>query len=129
MARYLRKHLPYNPKLRLLARALRKEGTLGEVLLWGAIKNRYLGCEFHRQVPIDEFIVDFFCHERMLAIEVDGSGHFGEDVYLKDLERQRALEVMGVRFLRFREVEIRNNLAGVVEEIRAWLEVDGVGEA
>ena len=66
------KIIPYNPKLKDLARKLRKESTLSETLLWKQIKNKSLGVEFHRQVPLDNFIVDFYCHELMLAIEIDG---------------------------------------------------------
>jgi len=46
-----------------------------EVLLWNQIKGKAFGYEFHRQVPVDEFIVDFYCHELMLAIEIDGNSH------------------------------------------------------
>ena len=49
----------YDPRLKIIARELRKNSTLGEVLLWGEIKSRKLGYQFHRQVPIDKFIVDF----------------------------------------------------------------------
>lgn len=57
------KIIPYNPKLKEYARYLRKNSTISEVLLWKKIKNKSLGIEFHRQVPILEFIVDFYCHE------------------------------------------------------------------
>jgi very-short-patch-repair endonuclease len=67
--------IPYNPKLKILARQLRNNSTLSKVLLWNKIRGKALGYEFHRQVPIDEFIVDFFCHELLLAIEIDGSSH------------------------------------------------------
>jgi very-short-patch-repair endonuclease len=53
------KILPYNPMLKDLAKKLRQQGILSEVLLWKKIKNKSLGFEFHRQVPIDNFIVDF----------------------------------------------------------------------
>jgi very-short-patch-repair endonuclease len=69
------KVIPYNPKLKELARELRKNSTFSEVLLWNEIKKKSMGYEFHRQVPIDEFIVVFYCHELLLAIEVDGSTH------------------------------------------------------
>jgi len=57
------KIIPYNPKLKELARELRKNSTLSEVLLWLKIKAKVMGVEFHRQVPIGNFIVDFYCHE------------------------------------------------------------------
>ena len=67
--------IPYNPKLKQFARDLRNNSTLSEVLLWRQIKGQTLKYEFHRQVPIDEFIVDFYCHELKLAIEIDGDSH------------------------------------------------------
>ena len=96
-----RKIIPYNPALKPLARRLRKEGTLGEVLLWNELKGKKLcGVSFYRQRPIEEYIVDFFCPEQMLAVEVDGSNHgFRGD---EDLERQARLESLGVTFSVFR---------------------------
>jgi very-short-patch-repair endonuclease len=69
------KLLSYNPKLKELARKLRKNSTLAEVILWQNIKGKVFDYEFHRQVPINDFIVDFFCHELQLAIEIDGNTH------------------------------------------------------
>ena len=69
------KIIPYNPVLKELARRLRGKNTLCEFVLWKHIRKRALGVEFHRQVPILEYIVDFYCHELRLAIEVDGSIH------------------------------------------------------
>ena len=65
----------YNPNLKEKARLLHKNSTLSEIILWKNIKNKSLGYEFHRQVPLDNFIVDFYCHELNLAIEIDGNTH------------------------------------------------------
>ena len=120
------KIIPYNPKLKARARELRKNSTLAEVLLWQHIKSRALGCEFHRQVPLDEFIVDFYCHELMLAIEIDGSSHADRQGY--DTSRQTKLEAFGVQFIRFYDSDVKQNMAGVLtvltEKIRA-IEIDG----
>lgn len=113
---------PFDPKLRALARELRKNGTLGEVLLWKAVKGKSLGVEFHRQAPIGSYIVDFFCHEKMLALQVDGLSHRTDDAAARDIQRQRDLERMGVRFLRFSERDVRQNTADCVRAIREWLE-------
>ena len=68
--------IPYNPRLKELSRQLRNNSTLAEVLLWNQIKNKKIGgYKFLRQKPIDRYIVDFFCYELMLAIEVDGETH------------------------------------------------------
>ena len=67
--------IPYNPKLREFARFLRNNSTFPEILLWKEIKNKSLGVEFKRQVPILEYIVDFYCQELKLVIEIDGHIH------------------------------------------------------
>lgn len=116
---------PYNPKLKELARELRKNMTLGEVLLWQEIRNRKLGYQFHRQVPIKEYIVDFYCHELLLVIEIDGSSHDHPEVAVNDLDRQNDIEKIRIQFLRFEEKELRKNLDGVVEVIERWIELNG----
>ena len=80
-----------------------------------------LGYDFHRQKPLNYFIVDFFCNELMLAIEIDGSTHDFEDRYLNDIRRQKKLESLGIRFLRFTETEVRKNIDGVVDYIKNWI--------
>ena len=115
-------YLPYNSALRARARELRNNATLGEVLLWRELKGKVLGCEFHRQVPIAEYIVDFFCHEHMVVIEVDGCSHDHMEAVEKDEHKQEQLEDLGVRILRFREIEIGRNPARVAAAVRDWLE-------
>ena len=109
----------YEPRLKIIARILRKNSTLGEILLWQVIKGKKLGYEFHRQVPIDKYIVDFYCHELMLAIEIDGITHNFK--YDSDQDRQRKLENLGIHFLRFQEKDVRSNLEGVVFNIQEWI--------
>ena len=110
----------YNPKLKELARELRKNSTLSEVLLWLKIKGKTMGVEFHRQVPIDNFIVDFYCHELMLAIEIDGSSHDEKQDY--DQNRQLILENLGVRFIRFRDIDVKQRMGWVLEELMICVE-------
>ena len=108
--------LPYNPMLKERARDLRKNSTLSEVLLWRHLKGRQmLGHDFDRQKPIGNFIVDFFCNELMLAIEIDGDSHNSK--VDQDIERQKRLEGLGVRFLRFTDLEVKQNIEGVVSFI------------
>ena len=106
------KIIPYNSKLKSYARYLRKHSTLSEVLLWEEIKNRTLGVQFHRQVPIDNFIVDFYCHELLLAIEIDGESH--DNKYDYDQNRQHKLEDLGVRFVRFSDLEVKKDMFSVL---------------
>lgn len=102
------KIIPYNPKLKEYAKELRKNSTLSEVLLWKNIKNKALGVQFHRQVPLLEYIVDFYCHELMLAIEIDGDSHLYKYEY--DVKRQGELEKEGIIFLRFTDSDIKQNM-------------------
>jgi len=116
------KIIPYNPELKILARQLRKNSTLPEVLLWQKIKQKAFGVQFHRQVPLLDYIVDFYCHEIRLAIEIDGSSHNFN--YLNDAQRQGKLEEYDVQFLRFSNDEILNNIFSVIlvlEEKVNWL--------
>ena len=118
-----RKILPYNPKLKPLAKALRNDMTFSEILLWNELKQKkMLGYDFDRQRPIDNFIVDFYCKELMLAIEVDGISHDFEEVIDNDEIRQKKLENMGVHFLRFDDREVKKDMANVLETIEYWIE-------
>ena len=105
----------YNPSLKEKARRLRNESTFSEILLWLKIKGKTFGYEFHRQVPIYEFIVDFYCHELKLAIEIDGSSH--DTKYEYDLRRQRRLEALGVRFIRFDDVDVKKRMNDVLRAL------------
>lgn len=95
--------------------------TLGEVLLWNEIKNMQLGVRFSRQIPIDEYIVDFYCKDLMLAVEIDGDSHYHDDRSGKDVERQSRLESLGVHFLRFDDIDVKTNIKWVVNEIHHWI--------
>lgn len=103
--------IPYNLVLKKLARDLRNNSTLSEE----KIKGKTLGVEFHRQVPIDEFIVDFYCHELRLAIEIDGNSH--SEKQEADEIRQRRLETFGITFLRFDDLDVKKRMAWVREEL------------
>jgi len=109
------KLIRYNPELRKRARNLRNNATYSEVLLWGKIRRKSLGYEFHRQVPIDGYIVDFYCHELNLAIEVDGSSH--DNKYEYDVARQKILERLGVKFIRFENFDVNKNMNDVLRAL------------
>ena len=110
------KFIAYNPKLKSLARDLRQNSTLSEILLWMNIKNKVLGYEFHRQVPLNEFIVDFYCHELSLAIEIDGNTHNYN--FVKDESRQEMLENLGVFVLRFTDEDVKKFMNDVLRSIQ-----------
>ena len=112
--------IPYNPKLREYAKELRNNSTLCEILLWKQIKNKTLGVEFKRQVPILEYIVDFYCQEIRLAIEVDGNIH--DFRYIEDAQRQGEIEKYGITFIRFTNKEIKYNMFSVILSLETKIE-------
>jgi very-short-patch-repair endonuclease len=112
-----RKIITYNPKLVPLARKLRLNSTLSEILLWQQLKKKQqLGYDFDRQRPIGNYIVDFYCKELGLALEIDGCSHSDKEDY--DLKRQRELEELGVMILRFDDRDVKKELDAVLREIR-----------
>ena len=80
-----------------------------------------MGYDFHRQKPLGNYIVDFFSNELMLAIEIDGDSHDSEDAVKKDVFRQNELESLGIQFLRFDDLEIKKEMAAVLEIIENWI--------
>lgn len=95
--------------------------TFSEVLLWNELKSKkMLGFDFDRQRPINNFIVDFYCKELNLALEIDGDTHFFRDD--SDEERQSILEKLGVHFLRFDDLEVKRNMNNVLRVIINWIE-------
>ncbi len=114
--------IPYNPKLKEVARQLRNNSTLAEVLLWLELKGHQMkGYDFHRQKPIDNYIVDFFCHELMLAIEIDGESHTWEKAGANEDIRQSVIESFGISFLRFDNKEVKQNMRFVLNAIHDWI--------
>ena len=114
--------IPYNPKLVPLAKKLRKNMTLSEVLLWQELKGRQmLGYDFDRQRPIDNYIVDFYCKDLQLAIEIDGESHTHEEVAEKDKKRQLRLEELGVRILRFDDLDVKREMKYVLNRLYDWI--------
>ena len=96
--------------------------TIGEAMVWNILKQRGMcGYDFDRQRPIDNYIVDFYCKDLMLAIEIDGSSHDDEDAVLKDELRQSKLEALGVNFIRIRDEVVRTDLNCAYHIIHSWI--------
>ncbi|BAU55793.1 endonuclease domain-containing protein [Mucilaginibacter gotjawali] len=113
-----RKIIPYNSNLKLLARKLRNDSTLGEVLLWNELKNKqFYGYDFHRQKPLLNYIVDLYCYELELVIEIDGLYHNWEEQDSRDVLRDNELSSYGLTVLRFTEKEVRKNMPDVLRTI------------
>ncbi|NCR53006.1 MAG: endonuclease domain-containing protein [Microcystis aeruginosa L211-07] len=105
-------HLPYNPKLVERAKELRKNMTKAERKLWYEYLKNFQ-YRVHRQRPIDQFIVDFYCPELKLVIEIDGDSHNSEDAQSHDLERTQILAGYGLTVIRFTNQEVLSNFEGV----------------
>jgi len=117
----MRKIIPYDPKLKRVAKILRNNSTLSEVLLWQHLKSKKMkGYDFHRQKPLGNYFVDFFCSDLALAIEIDGISH--DEKISEDIKRQKQLEGLGIRFLRFNDFDVKRNMEGVLLEIEKWID-------
>ena len=100
-----------------LAKKLRNNVTPTEMILWGRLKEHFPKLKFRRQHPVSLYIVDIYCHAEKLVIEIDGSIHDLEEIKIKDEIRQKDLEALGLRVIRFTTNEILNNLESVLETI------------
>jgi very-short-patch-repair endonuclease len=111
----------YKPYLKQLSRDLRNNSTLSEVLLWNKLKKKQMrGYTFLRQKPVDNFILDFYCKELKLALEIDGSSHIGKEE--ADLIRQKKIESFGISFLRFSDLEVKKHINGVLRSISKFID-------
>jgi len=99
---------------------LRNNPTQAEAFLWGYLKNnQFEGRKFRRQSSIKSFIVDFYCPEEKLVIELDGDFHFDENAMKKDENRSKILEIEGLKVIRFENQEVLFNLEKVLKEIKS----------
>ena len=105
------------------ARELRQEMTPAEKILWQELRGNKLGVHFRRQQVIAGFIVDFYCHEAGLVIELDGDIHEGETQKETDANRDKVLAELGLRIIRFRNEEILIGLSQVVGRIRELISI------
>ena len=105
-----------NPKLKSNAQTLRKNMTKEENLLWYQFLRRY-PFQFRRQYVIGNYIVDFYCHRARLVVELDGSQHYDPKEMEKDAQRSRYLESLGLKVLRFTNLDVLHRFRGVCETI------------
>ena len=103
-------------KLRERRKELRKSPTPQEKKLWLYLKGNGLGVKFRRQHGIGPYIADFYCKEKNLVIEIDGSQHVEDKDY--DKERDIYIESLGIKVLRFWNSEIDKNIAAVIVKIK-----------
>ena len=104
-----------------LAKKLRNNVTHTEMILWGRLKEYFLELKFRRQHPISLYIADFYCHTKKVIIEIDGSIHDLEEVKSNDAIRQKQLEDLGIKVLRFTTNEITHSLDLVLQKLEKSL--------
>jgi very-short-patch-repair endonuclease len=109
---------PRDPRLLGFARENRKRSTISEALLWHELQNYKLGgLKFRRQHLIDPFILDFYCFEKKLAVEVDGDAHATDTARVYDERREAWLQDRGIRVLRFSHDRVIHEMDAVLAEI------------
>ena len=110
-----RQIISYNPKLKERTGELRKNMTKAEVRLWVHIRKKQIAnLQFYRQRPIGNYIVDFYCPDAKLVIEVDGGQHFDDEGLEYDEIRDAFLEGQGLKVLRFTNLDVMQNIESVV---------------
>ena len=115
-------HYGAKPEIFDRAQQLRKKMTEAEKKLWRILRNRrFEGLKFRRQHPINRFVVDFYCHEKLLVVEVDGGIHNDVDVKERDEGREEELKNLGLTIVRFTNEEVLNNIHAVLEELKTKL--------
>ena len=116
-------HIPYNKSVLEKAREIRNQLTPPERQFWNALRSMpsYKDHPFNRQKPLGEYIVDFYCHEYRLIVEIDGDTHGTEEAQAKDQRRTAFLESNGLRVVRFTNREVLNNIEGVMESLENLL--------
>lgn len=114
------KNLPNNKNLRVNAQALRKEATKWERRLWYDFLKSY-PIQFNRQKNIGNYIVDFYCKQVKLVVELDGEYHRDEDVFISDKKRAEYLEQLEITVIRFKNEEIDKDFSKVCNKIDAMV--------
>ena len=107
------------PALKPFRKTLRNNSTSAEATLWKYLKNKQLdGRRFRRQFSVENYILDFFCPSEKLAIELDGMGHYTGYGQTHDEIRDKFLNLLNIKVLRFENKEIFERLEGVLEDIK-----------
>lgn len=110
---------PHTP----LRKILRNKPSKPEFIMWQYLRKKQLnGYKFRRQVGIGRYVVDFYCPQLKLVIEIDGESHYVDDAPAQDRVRQEEIEALGIRVLRFTNTEVMNNIDGVIQKIAKCLQ-------
>jgi len=97
---------------------LRKNSPTPESIVWSKLKNRQLeNTKWRRQYSVGDYIIDFYCPEKKLAIEIDGDSHYHRKAIIQDKEREKYIKSFGIKFLRFTNDQVMRNLDGILNRI------------
>ena len=109
------------PEIFKNAEKLRANMTKTEILLWDFLKLKPFGLKFRRQHPINKYILDFYCHQKRLSIEIDGGYHLKKEQKEKDYERTKYLKSVGIKEIRFTNQDVLENLDDIKSKIEKEL--------
>ena len=106
------------------AQFLRANQTETEKLLWAKLRKNGLGVKFRRQHPIGDYVVDFYCHKHMLAVELDGEYHDSPGQQELDAAREGVIAELGIKVLRFTDAMVLEDIDKVIDQIEINLTTD-----
>jgi very-short-patch-repair endonuclease len=110
-----------HPKMKQRRRKLRNDSTLPEKILWQKLRNNRLDFKFFRQYSIDNYVLDFYCPDKRLGVEIDGGHHHKADVKIYDSYRTRYLKAYNIRIIRFWNSDIVHTVKKVLADIQREL--------
>ena len=111
-----------NRELLKRARGLRSNMTTAEIILWSRLRSKQIeNYKFRRQQPIFDYIVDFYCHELRMIIEVDGEIHSLSENTDADKKRDKILTINGYRIIRLSNLEIETEIDSAISRIKSYI--------
>ena len=128
-SKHMRLNVTNQPELKTFRTRLRKNLTPAEAKFWKVVQGSKLdGRKFRRQESVGKYVLDFYCPEEKLAVELDGEVHFNELAAIKDRERRLFLEFFGIKVIRFENRLVFENLEYVLDKIRSNFGWRGAGQ-
>jgi very-short-patch-repair endonuclease len=117
----MRRQIFNSTSLKPRRKQLRNRATDTEKILWSCIKNSNLGFKFVRQYSVEGYVIDFYCPQKRLAIELDGGVHQLHSQQIYDHYRTKLLNAWGIKLIRFHNEDIKNNLTQCLKAIKQHL--------
>ncbi len=114
-------HQDAKPQIFKNAEMLRSNMTVAEKIVWDVLKNKKLGVKFRRQHSLGRYVLDFYCHEIGLVIELDGKYHEIENQKVLDKDRDKALEISGLKVIRFKDEDVMERMDMVISKIKSCI--------